>query len=72
MCDVVVFVNHSKKKYCSIVLVEFDHLWVEMKSLFELWKDDCVEVMHEKQDFQKLRYLANNENYSHTLGSVFN
>jgi hypothetical protein len=68
MVGVVVFVNHTKK---IILVVELENLWEHVKSIFELWKDDMVEILQEHDDFQKLRYLANNENYSHTLGNIF-
>lgn len=68
MCDVVVFVNHTKKR---IIIVEYDHLWFEMKSLFADWKDDTVETLRERDDFTKLKYLATHEKYTHDLGAVF-
>jgi hypothetical protein len=68
MSSVFVLVNHTKK---CLIVVDHDQIWQKMKSRYDVWKDDYVEVMDEHEDFQTLKFLVNMEGYSHNLGNAF-
>ena len=61
-------VNHTKK--CMVIIEEFEELWNLCCQLLQSgWDElDHVEIMHEKNDYHRLKYLANNESYIHNFG----
>jgi hypothetical protein len=64
-------VNHTQKRI--ILVEEIEMMWKACIHLLKnVWRDtDTVEIMHEYDDYNKLCYLAKQENYQHDLGDVF-
>ena len=61
-------VNHTKKY--MVMIEELEELW---KLVFQLvkvgWTEtDSVEMMHEVEDYVKLKHYVKYENYTHEFG----
>jgi hypothetical protein len=66
------YVNHTKKR---IILLDLENIWKDCVDLLNSgWEQtDSVEIMHEYNDYGRVKYFVRNEGYSHDFGDdVFN